>query len=40
MPVEEFENWGKKLLGSSLKIIAPTGQYDPTVLLTSNNQLN
>lgn len=40
MPVEEFGNWGKKLLGSSLKTIAPIGRYDPTKMLGSSRQLN
>jgi hypothetical protein len=31
MPAEEFRSWRQKtLLGVSLKILAPTGQYDPT----------
>ena len=34
MPVEKFVKWKqKKLLGTSLKVIAPTGQYDPTKLI-------
>ena len=34
MPVEQFVKWKqKKLLGVSLKVIAPTGQYDPTKLI-------
>jgi hypothetical protein len=34
MPVEKFVKWKqKKLLGASLKVIAPTGQYDPTKLI-------
>ena len=34
MPVEKFVGWKqKKLLGASLKVIAPTGQYDPTKLI-------
>ena len=31
MPVQEFVKWKQKsLIGVSLKVIAPTGQYDPT----------
>jgi hypothetical protein len=34
MPLERFVKWKqKKLLGASIKIIAPTGQYDPTKLI-------
>ena len=34
MPPREFAKWKQKiLLGASLKIIAPTGQYDPTKLV-------
>jgi hypothetical protein len=34
MPVHEFMTWKQKvLLGASLKVIAPTGQYDPTKLI-------
>jgi hypothetical protein len=34
MPAEKFAKWKQKvLLGASLKIIAPTGQYDPTKLV-------
>jgi hypothetical protein len=34
MPAEKFAKWKQKvLLGVSLKIIAPTGQYDPTKLV-------
>ncbi len=34
MPVQEFVKWKQKmLLGASLKVIAPTGQYDPTKLI-------
>ena len=34
MPVQQFAKWKQKiLLGASLKIIAPTGQYDPTKLI-------
>jgi len=34
MPVPEYTKWKQKiLLGTSLKVIAPTGQYDPTKLI-------
>jgi hypothetical protein len=34
MPVEKYVKWKqKKLLGVSLKVVAPTGQYDPTKLI-------
>jgi hypothetical protein len=34
MPVQKYMKWKQKvLLGASLKIIAPTGQYDPTKLI-------
>lgn len=34
MPAEKFARWKQKvLLGASLKIIAPTGQYDPAKLV-------
>ena len=34
MPAQQFAKWKQKiLLGASLKIIAPTGQYDPTKLI-------
>jgi len=34
MPPKEFAKWKqKRLLGVSLKVIAPTGQYDPTKLV-------
>jgi len=34
MPVQKFMKWHQKmLLGASLKISAPTGQYDPTKLI-------
>jgi outer membrane putative beta-barrel porin/alpha-amylase len=34
MPVQEFRKWKQKmLLGASLRVIAPTGQYDPTKLI-------
>lgn len=34
MPLQEFVTWKqKKLLGASLKIVAPTGQYNPSALI-------
>jgi len=34
MPVQKFVKWQQKiLLGVSLKVVAPTGQYDPTKLI-------
>ena len=34
MPPDEFVKWKQKLLlGASLKVAAPTGQYDPTKLI-------
>ena len=34
MPVREFIQWRQKvLLGVSLRVVAPTGQYDPTKLI-------
>ena len=34
MPVQDFRKWKQKvLLGASLRIVAPTGQYDPTKLI-------
>ena len=34
MPAQEFVKWHQKmLLGAGLKVIAPTGQYDPTKLI-------
>jgi hypothetical protein len=34
MPIQEMRKWKQKtLLGVSLKVIAPTGQYDPTRLV-------
>ena len=34
MPVQEMRKWKQKtLLGVSLKVLAPTGQYDPTKLV-------
>jgi hypothetical protein len=38
MPVGEFVKWRQKmLLGVSLKVVAPTGQYDPTKLINWGN---
>jgi hypothetical protein len=35
MPVKEFLSWRQKLIiGVSFKMVAPTGQYDPTKLIT------
>ncbi len=34
MPIDEFLKWKQKvLLGVSLKVMAPTGQYDPALLI-------
>jgi len=34
MPAQKFMKWQQKvLLGASLKVVAPTGQYDPTKLI-------
>jgi hypothetical protein len=34
MPVQQFVKWKQKvLIGTSLRVIAPTGQYDPTKLI-------
>ena len=34
MEVEQFSKWKQKtILGASLRVIAPTGQYDPTQLI-------
>ena len=34
MPAQEFVKWKQKvLLGASLRVVAPTGQYDPTKLI-------
>jgi hypothetical protein len=34
MPVDEFRKWQQKtILGASLKLVPPTGQYDPTKLI-------
>ena len=33
MPIEEMQKWHQKtLIGVSLRVVAPTGQYDPTKL--------
>jgi hypothetical protein len=38
MPVEAFQKWRQKwLIGASLKIVAPTGQYDSTKLINWGN---
>jgi cytochrome P450 len=38
MTVKEFRAWKQKtIVGVSLKLIAPTGQYDPTVLINPGN---
>ena len=35
MSLQEFSAWRQKLvIGASLKVVAPTGQYDPTKLIT------
>ena len=34
MPLQKFMQWQQKtLVGASLKVVAPTGQYDPTLLI-------
>jgi hypothetical protein len=34
MQLQQFAGWKQKiLLGASLKVVAPTGQYDPTKLI-------
>jgi Putative MetA-pathway of phenol degradation len=34
MPISQFVKWKQKVvLGASLKVVAPTGQYDPTKLI-------
>jgi len=34
MPVQDFRKWKQKvILGASLRVVAPTGQYDPTKLV-------
>ena len=38
MDLEQFRAWKqKRLLGASLKVIAPTGQYDPTKLVNNGS---
>jgi len=38
MPVSEFAKWKQKtLLGVSFRVVAPTGQYDPTKLIDWGN---
>ena len=38
MSVREFQTWRQKLiLGVSLKVVAPTGQYDPTKLVNNGS---
>jgi len=38
MSVKEFQAWQQKtILGVSLKIVAPTGQYDPTKLINNGS---
>ncbi len=38
MKPEEFQNWTQKtIIGASLKVVAPTGQYDPSVLINTGN---
>jgi hypothetical protein len=38
MPLLDFQNWRQKILiGASIKIVAPTGQYDPTKLINWGN---
>jgi hypothetical protein len=38
LPTSEFPKWHQKILiGTSLKIVAPTGQYDPTKLINWGN---
>lgn len=35
MPISQFVKWKQKtVLGASLKVVAPTGQYDPTKLIS------
>jgi hypothetical protein len=35
MPISQFVKWKQKIaLGASLKVVAPTGQYDPTKLIS------
>jgi len=38
MPLDKFVKWKqKRLLGVSLRVVAPTGQYDPTKLVNLGN---
>ena len=38
MPAREFQKWRQKMLiGVSFKVVAPTGQYDPTKLINWGN---
>lgn len=38
MSVKEFQSWQQKtILGVSLKVVAPTGQYDPTKLINNGS---
>ncbi len=38
MPVDQFLKWHQKMLiGTSLEIVTPTGQYDPTKLINRGN---
>lgn len=38
MSVDEFRKWRQKtILGVSLKVVAPTGQYDPTSLINNGS---
>ncbi len=38
LPAQEFQKWHQKILiGASLKVVAPTGQYDPTKLINWGN---
>ncbi len=38
MSVKEFRSWKQKtIVGASLKVVAATGQYDPTVLINTGN---
>jgi len=38
MSVKEFQSWKQKtILGVSLRIVAPTGQYDPTKLINNGS---
>jgi hypothetical protein len=38
MPIEEFRSWRQKtLIGASLTVVAPTGQYDPAKLINEGS---